>query len=62
MTLDEIAEALRKYRIEVVAAETGLHFNTVRRYREGQVTNPPALTKDILTAYLSARLDREGGA
>lgn len=55
MTLEQIEKALQGHRLEVVAAETGLHYNTVRKYAEGRAVNPPAATMAKLEAFIKAR-------
>jgi len=40
-SMEEIAAALSAVRLEVAAAETGLSYFTLLRYRDGRVTHPP---------------------
>lgn len=54
LTAQEIMEALAPYRLEAVAADTGLAFNTVRRYASGRVVDPPQSTLSKLTAWIQA--------
>lgn len=58
MTSAEIREALAGHRLEVVAAETGLAFNTVRRYASGLVVDAPQSTLEKLTAWIRANEGR----
>jgi hypothetical protein len=53
MTLDEIQEGLAAHRLEVVAADTGLSYGTVRRYASGIVTNPPLRNVQLLSEWLA---------
>lgn len=52
MTLAEIAQQLAKHRLEDVAAATGLSYWTVRRYRAGEVSEPPQEVVDRIVDYL----------
>lgn len=54
MDLETIQNALRSHRLEVVAAETGLSYPTVRRYVDGKVTQPPLDTMQRLSDWLEA--------
>jgi hypothetical protein len=47
MNLTRIQEELRRHRLEVVAAETGLSYNTVRRYASGVVGELPEDSRRI---------------
>lgn len=51
--LNEIQKALALHRLEVVAAETGLSYNTVRRYATGVVVSPPLESVQRLSDWLS---------
>jgi hypothetical protein len=62
MSPEEIREALRAHRLEVVAAETGLAYNTVRRYASGVVIDPPLSTLTALSEWLTANAGRETAA
>ena len=53
LTLEEIQNALKDHRLEVVAAETGFSYYTIKRYAEGTVTDPPHKTIRILSDYLA---------
>ena len=55
MTLEEIRHELTDRKAMAVARATGLHFQTVRRVRDGQTANPSAETIRALTAYIKAR-------
>lgn len=54
-TVEEIRQGLEGVRLEVVAAETGLSFNTVRRYARGDAT--PANSRHTSIRLLSEWLD-----
>lgn len=51
-SLEEIRRALQSHRPEIVAAETGLHYNTVRRYASGVVINPPLESVQRISEWL----------
>lgn len=53
LSMDEIRKALQGHRLEVVAAETGLSYNTVRRYASGVVVNPPMESVQRLSDWLT---------
>lgn len=53
-TVEEIQQELRAHRLEVVAAETGLSYGTVRRYARGIPTRPPLDTMRRLSEWLSS--------
>ena len=53
LTLDEIQKALEGCDLTAVAFHTGLHFNTIRRYRDGRITDPPLDTVQKLSEYLT---------
>ena len=57
MTLEEIQRALRDRRINIVAEETGLHYNTIRNIRDGKNTNPTYFVVSALTNYLKEEKD-----
>lgn len=57
MSLEKIREKLKDHRLEVVAAETGLSYNTVRRYAAGIVTTPPLESVQLISGWLS----KQGG-
>lgn len=52
-SMEEIREALGRHRLEVVAAETGLSYNTVRRYAAGIPTRPPLESMQRLSEWLA---------
>jgi transcriptional regulator with XRE-family HTH domain len=54
--MEQIRRELQDHRLEVVAAETGLSYNTVRRYATGVVTNPPLESVQLLSGWL----DKQG--
>ena len=51
LTPEEIKEKLKDRVISVVVAETGLHANTVRKYKNGTWKNPEYDTLVALSAY-----------
>ena len=51
LDLDEIREQLLDRRIDIVASETGLGYNTVREVRSGQQDNPTYKTIKALSDY-----------
>ncbi len=51
-TVEEIQQGLRSHRAEIVAAETGLHYNTVRKYAGGRVLRPSLETVQRLSGWL----------
>ena len=55
MKLDQIRAALRDRRPGVVAAATGLHYNTVRDVRDNPEANPTYKVLAALDAYLSGK-------
>lgn len=52
MTLEEIKKALQDRRINIVAEETGLHYNTIRNIRDGKNKNPTYFVVTALSNYL----------
>lgn len=52
-SIEEIRRALQGHRLEVVAAETGLSYNTVRRYAAGVVVSPPLESVQRLSEWLA---------
>lgn len=55
MTLEEIARALQGRDVVDVAYHTGLHPNTIRKYRDGDAKQPAHETVTKLTDYLTER-------
>lgn len=53
MTVEQIRHELQDRQAMAVARATGLHFNTVRRVRDG--ANPSPETRQALESYLEAR-------
>jgi transcriptional regulator with XRE-family HTH domain len=53
MTIDEIRAALQDRRLTVIAAQTGLHYNTVSAIKRGEQTNPQYDTLIKLSTYLT---------
>lgn len=61
-TLTEIQVELQKHRLEVVAAETGLAYNTVRRYAAAIVKAPPHRCMELLNDWLDEQETKAGAA
>ena len=59
LTLDEIKGALTGCDLTAVAYHTGLHINTIRRYRDGDVIDPPLETVRKLSDYLTEAVKAE---
>lgn len=53
LSLDEIRRALQGCDLTAVAYHTGMHINTIRRYRDGDVKDPPLETVKKLSEYLA---------
>jgi len=52
MTLEEIKEKLKPYNLKKVAQATGLHYNTVYKYVNGEVKRPAYATMKKLEEFL----------
>lgn len=52
MTIQDIRAALRDRRISMVAAATGLHYNTVKSVRDRPDANPSYRVILLLSEYL----------
>ena len=59
MSLDQIREALRDRRLDIVSRETGLHRNTLSAIRSGKNENPKYIVIKALSDYFCA--NKEGG-
>lgn len=57
MSIEELAERLQEHRPEDVAAETGLGYHTVVRYRTGKVRRGGLDTFRLLAAYVHAHAE-----
>lgn len=55
MTLEQIRHELQDRQATAVARATGLHFNTIRRIRDGEVRQPNPETRNAIASYLEAR-------
>ena len=55
LDLDAIREQLLDRRIDIVASETGLGYNTVREVRSGQQDNPTYKTIKALSDYFEGK-------
>jgi len=53
LTIEQIRLALRDRRISMVAAATGLHYNTVRFIRDSRIVNPSYKVLKALSDYLA---------
>tara|TARA_R110000868_G_scaffold155870_1_gene382471 strand:+ start:184 stop:387 length:204 start_codon:yes stop_codon:yes gene_type:complete len=60
MTIQAIRDALRDRRIGMVAAGTGLHYNTIKRLRDNPAANPSYKVLAALTDYLSGEKQNGG--
>jgi DNA-binding phage protein len=49
---EQIVEGLKDRKLKVVAAETGLAYNTLHRIVRGGTTNPTLHTMTVLSEYL----------
>jgi len=56
-TLERIKRALSDRNLAKVAAQTGLHENTIRAIATGKNTNPTLQTIEKLTEYLFRQKD-----
>lgn len=56
-SLTEIQRELQNHRLEVVAAETGLAYNTVRRYATAVVKEPPHWCMELLNDWLDKQAE-----
>jgi DNA-binding phage protein len=56
-TLERIRRALSDRNLAKVAAQTGLHENTIRAIAAGKNTNPTLQTIEKLTEYLFRQKD-----
>lgn len=54
-TIEEIQEGLQAHRLEVVAAETGLSYGTLRRYAAGYPKRPAFDTIQRLSDWLEKK-------
>lgn len=54
-TVEEIRKGLEGVRLEVVAAETGLSYGTVRRYARGVETSSRTVSIRLLSDWLDAQ-------
>lgn len=52
LTLEEMRERLLDRRVDIVAANTGLSYPTVRRIRAGAKISPQYRTMKLLSDYL----------
>ena len=52
MSLEQIRDALKDRRIDIVARAAGVHPNTVRDLRDNPKANPTWRTLDALSRYL----------
>lgn len=60
-TMEEIRDELKRHRLEVVAAEAGMSYNTVRNYAAGRVRRPRPLYLRALNDWLD-RQETEASA
>lgn len=62
MSAEEIQRGLQGHRLEVVAAETGLSYNTIRRLATGRAEQPHYTTLRLVSEWLTANAGRETAA
>jgi hypothetical protein len=55
LTIEQIRAALRDRRIGMVAAATGLHYNTVKSVRDSLTANPSYKVLKALSDYLEGK-------
>ncbi len=55
MTLEQIRHELQDRKAMTVARACGIHFQTVRRIRDGVIKNPSPQTLQSLKSYLESR-------
>ncbi len=60
MTLEAIRMALQDRRLNIVATETGLHYNTLRILRDNPNANPSYKVIKALTEYLQSGATQNG--
>jgi len=54
LSVSEIERLLKDRRLDIVARETGLSSGTIRRFRDGEVTDPQLSTVLVLSEYLQS--------
>lgn len=59
LSVKEIAERLQDRRLDKVAEATGLHRNTIMKYRDGEVEQPYLDTVQKLSDYLTGALAKD---
>lgn len=52
MTLDYVVSALQTANLSYLSRVTGLHYNTIRRIKTGENTNPTTHTVQTLAKHL----------
>lgn len=55
MTLDQVRTALQTANLSTLSRVTGLHYNTIRRIKTGDNTNPTTHTLTTLSKYFSRK-------
>lgn len=58
LSTEEIQQALQGHRLEVVAADTGLSYNTIRRLATGKAEQPHYTTLRLVSEWLVANNGR----
>jgi len=61
LSIDEISRLLKDRRLDIVAEATKLHPSTIRRFRDGDVTDPASSTHRALSDYLESTMPKAGG-
>ena len=62
MTVEQIRVALKDLKISAVSRDTGLHYNTVIRVRDGDILDPRNSTVRALSKYFADRAKAQAGA
>ena len=55
LTVEDVSQALKDRRMDIVSKATGLHVNTVIAIRDGNVKNPSYATMQRLSEYLEGK-------
>jgi hypothetical protein len=55
LTVEQVSKALKDRRMDIVSTATGLHVNTIRAIRDGNVKDPSFGTMQRLSDYLEGK-------
>ncbi len=58
ITTDDLAAALAGENIQQVSRDTGIHYNTIYRIRNGKAHNLTLDTYNTLAAYLESKIEK----